>query len=562
MTKGLKSKELRSLEKLYRRKIPKYDLIHLDLGRELASVSSKISKQVAILIDRQGLVRFVIVGGPKAIEIPELGRSRTGTNRLRGLRCIHTHLEASELSNEDLNDMASLRLDYMSAIEVKEDGETGKIHIAHLLPQNLQNETPNSQKANKQNVSFKAELWEKMTFQNLEDLSLNIESLTSSLEDEIYRVQNSVEKIEQGEKTLLVHVDTGEKNNLSSHAQLQELSSLARGAGLTPVWKISQKRNSPDNRYVIGKGLLSKALIQSLFLGVEVIVFSNELTPSQIKSLSDYTDLKIIDRTQVILDIFSQRAKSRVGKLQVELAQLRYMLPKISTKHTALSRLTGGIGGRGPGETKLEVHRRKAFDRINNLKNELKKLQKKRSQGRRLRKRKQIPVISLVGCTNAGKSTILNSLTNSDVFAGDKLFATLDTSSRRMRYPSGEEFIFTDTVGFISSLPKYLVESFRSTLEELDEAHLLLHIVDASSPHCEENIENVKFLLNDLGLSHKPTLMIFNKIDKLDNEKAMNLSLRYEGIMVEGRNSKSVEKIKEACLDKIMDIKNSELIAI
>ena len=504
----------------------------------------------------------MIVGDRKRIEIPELGRARSGTNRLRGLRCIHTHLEASELSNEDLNDMASLRLDFMSTIEVRDGGETGRIHVANLLPQNIPSSTHNPQKINGTNSSKKIELWEKTTFQNLEDLSLDIESITSSLEEEIYRVQNSVMEIEQGEKALLVHVDTGEKNNLSSHAQLQELSSLVKGAGLTSAWKISQKRSSPDNRYVIGKGLLSNALIQSLFLGIEVIVFSNELTPSQIKSLSDYTDLKIIDRTQVILDIFSQRAKSRVGKLQVELAQLRYMLPKISAKHTALSRLTGGIGGRGPGETKLEVHRRKAFDRINNLKNELKKLQKKRSQGRRLRKRRQIPVVSLVGYTNAGKSTILNSLTKSNVFAGDKLFATLDTSSRKIRFPSGEELIFTDTVGFISSLPKYLVESFRSTLEELDEAHLLLHVVDSSSPYCEENIENVKFLLNELGLSHKPTLMIFNKIDKLDDEKAMNLSLRYQGIMVEGRNPKSVKKIKEACLDKIMSSRNSELIAI
>ena len=553
---------MRSLEKLYRRKIPKHDLIHLDLGRELASVSNKISKQVGILIDRQGLVRFVIVGDQKAIEIPELGRARSGTNRLRGLRCIHTHLEASKLSNEDLNDMASLRLDFMAAIEVKDGGETGKIHIAHLLPQNIQNDIHNLSSSNTRNGSNKIELWEKTTFQNLEELSLDIESLTSSLEEEIYRVQNSGTEIEQGEKALLIHVDTGKKHNLSSDAQLQELSSLAKGAGLTPVWKISQKRNSPDNRYVIGKGLLSNALIQSLFLGVEVIVFSNELTPSQIKNLSDYTDLKIIDRSQVILDIFSQRAKSRVGKLQVELAQLRYMLPKISTKHTALSRLTGGIGGRGPGETKLEVHRRKAFDRINNLNSELKKLQKKRSQGRRLRKRRQIPVISLVGYTNAGKSTILNSLTKSDVFVGDKLFATLDTSSRRLKFQNGEEFIFTDTVGFISNLPKYLIESFRSTLEELDEAHLLLHVVDTSSPHCEDNIKNVRFLLNELGLSHKPTLMIFNKIDKLDAEQAINLSSRYEGVMVEGTNPNSVEKIKEACLVKITNVSNPELIAI
>ena len=525
------------MERLYRRKIPTSQFIHLELGRELALLSHEISRQIGLLIDRLGVVRYVIIGDARGIEIPELGRARAGMARLRGLRCVHTHLSPSPLSQEDLTDMALLRFDAMGAIEVLEDGSVGRFHFAHITPR----PPDESRQVNGHSTFVENRTpWEIQSFPNLESNRVDIETLINSLENEFARLQKSSIQLEEGERALLVHLDTGQNSSRSPETEFEELSLLTREAGFIPCGQILQRRKKPDPRFVIGKGRLAEVLMNSMQVGAEALFFSKELTPSQIKSLSEFTDLKILDRTQIILDIFAQRAKSRVGKLQVELALLRYTLPRISSQHTALSRLTGGIGGRGPGETKLEIHRRRAFERIRRVEKELKNLQKKRSQGRRLRQRRQVPILSLVGYTNAGKSTLLNALTNSEIMAEDRLFATLDTSSRRLRLPREQEVIITDTVGFIHDLPQELIGAFRSTLEELSEADLLLHVIDASSPHCEDNLIAVEKILDEIGLKNTPLIRVFNKMDQTDDIRLANLCRRFDGIAVSGIDPESL----------------------
>jgi GTP-binding protein HflX len=524
----------------------------------MATISAEISRQIGLLVDRQGVVRNVIVGDARGIEIPELGRARAGSSRLRGLRCIHTHLKASPLSQEDLTDLALLRLDAMAAIEALGEGETGRVHVAHLLPASANDESAGEAPGAMKGGDEETPPWELSVYPDLGRLDLDISDLISSLEEEFSRRQRRSTEFEKGERALLVLVDTGERDGRTTEAVLSELGALARGSGLIPCGKVVQRRKKADPRFVIGRGRLADVLMRSMHTGAEALVFAQELSPAQIKTLADFTDLKILDRTQIILDIFAQRASSRLGKLQVELAQLRYILPRLSTQHTAMSRLTGGIGGRGPGETKLEVSRRRADERIRRLERELGLLQRKRSQGRRLRSRREVPILSLVGYTNAGKSTLLNALTKSEVLVADQLFATLDTSSRRLRLPRDQEVLITDTVGFIHDLPKELLGAFKSTLEELGEADLLLHVIDASDPECIGKLEAVEGLLSELGLENTPVLRVFNKKDKADDIQIANLCRRYDGVAVSGLDPKTLAALIEEAAARLGKIKRTE----
>jgi len=522
---NLKSSQIRKLEKLYQRKSPVEFLISKELSKEICQISYEIKRQIGLLIDRRGHICFVILGDSEKIIIPNLEDYRMGYGRLKGLRCIHTHLNSSSLSNDDLTDLALLRLDLMSAITIDENGFPDKIFIGHLLPANNEKKTYS-------------------IFDPINQGELNIDCLNMimSLEEEMAQAISKDKKNDSSiEKALLISVTTRLKSE--AEQSLDELANLAKTGKVKVIDRIIQQRKKIDSRFLMGKGKISEITILALQYGATLLIFDQELNPSQIRSITDYVSIKIIDRTQLILDIFAQRAVSKEGKLQVELAQLKYMLPRLITKNTAMSRLTGGIGGRGPGETKLEINRRRVRDRIQLIEKNLKQVQKHRKIQRSKRLNKQLPIISIIGYTNAGKSTLLNTLTNSNVLTENKLFATLDTSSRRLRFPKDMEVIITDTVGFIKDLPKDLIVSFKATLEELEDANLLLHVIDSSNPACEKQITSVNNILQDLKLNNKEIIMIFNKSDIADQIFLSRLISQYNGINISANNSKTLNPL-------------------
>jgi len=506
---GLKPSQIRRLERLYRRRVPPEKIISHELSRELVSLSHELNRQLGLLINRRGEIEFVIVGDHGQIVIPAITRYREAEGRLRGLRCIHTHLAHEGLDQDDLLDLAFLRLDLMAALMVQKDGFPGKIYVAHLLPAS----------ENGHHYAYLDPVfpWE---------LKENFQTLISSLEDELERRRPAKEVSDRADRAILIHVTTGPK--AQAEESVAELRELARSAGVTVLDTIIQRRHRIDPRFVMGKGKLSELIIRAMQLSANLLIFDQELTPSQMRSITEMTEMRVIDRTQLILDIFAQRAKTREGKIQVEMAQLRYLLPRLRSRDDAFSRLTGGIGGRGPGETKLEIDRRRIKDRIARLERELKAISSQRKLRRKRRKREGLPVVAIVGYTNAGKTTLLNQLTGSDLLAEDKLFATLDPTSRRVRLPDGCIAIFTDTVGFIRDLPKDLERAFRATLEELYEADLLLHLIDAANPYFEEQIEAVERIFEEMGLDRITTLRVFNKVDLLAPEEVEVLKRRYQ----------------------------------
>jgi GTP-binding protein HflX len=476
-------------------------------------ISSEIGRQVGILVNRKGKVEYVIVGDQKGILIPDLSRYRGGPTRLRGLRCIHTHLRREGLTDDDLTDLAILRLDLMAALSNDTDGSYGRMDVGYLLPEN-----PRGQK------------WEMSSFASPAKCNIDFLNFIQSLEDEFQRSQKLRESGERGDRALLIGVYR--RSRQYAEDSMEELKDLARSSGVTVVDFAIQRPHEIDSRFLIGRGKLKDLVIRCNQVGGDLMIFDQDLTPTQAAAIADFAEVRVIDRTQLILDIFAQRAKSRDGKVQVELAQLRYLLPRLSGKTTALSRLAGGIGGRGPGETKLEIDRRRVRDRINALEKKLNFLSRGRNQRRARRLETGLPILSIIGYTNAGKSTLLNSLTNSHVEVEDKLFATLDTATRRLRFPKDRDVIVTDTVGFIRDLPPDLVGAFRATLDELRDADLLIHLVDISNPRFEEQIGSVQKILAELDLIQIPRLLVFNKADRAEPSLVKTVCRRFGGISI------------------------------
>ncbi len=515
-TGGLKSGQIKRLEKLYRRKSPPENIATLEMTRDISRLSHEISRQIGILIDRLGKVAFVIVGDQQKIVLPDLSDYRIAPGRLRGLRCVHTHLKNEPLSSDDLTDLALLSLDAMAAVTCSKDGQPEKVYVGHILP------------------GSSASPYQLLEPLDPHFLDIGCLSLIQSLEGELARQKQSLKSDHKKERALLISVSSAPKS--VAEDSMSELKELAKTSGIHVAGTIIQQRQKIDPRFLMGRGKLQELVIQALQSFASLLIFDQELNPSQIRSITDATELKVIDRTQLILDIFAQRAQTREGKLQVELAQLKYLLPRLVTKNTAMSRLTGGIGGRGPGETKLEINRRRVRDRITRLEKSLDSVKKQRRQQRALRNKRGLPIISIVGYTNAGKSTLLNTLTNSEVLAEKKLFATLDPSSRRLRFPRDTEVIITDTVGFIKDLPEDLKVAFRATLEELESADLLLHIIDISNPRFEDQIESVEKILEELDLENIPVIRVLNKQDLLDKNLVAQLEKYFNGIAVSALN--------------------------
>jgi GTPase len=474
----------------------------------------------------------VIVGDQKSITIPDLSRYRTGTLRLKGLRLIHTHLQGELLTQEDLTDLALLRLDMVVVLGVDEEGLPGFVQSAYLLPDNRE------KKAMEVNPPVLLGQWD-----------LDFLRWIQALEDEFQRGQVSIALKGPNEKAILLSVSREKRERLER--SMEELKELAQSSGVYVVDSIIQRPQHISPTTLMGEGKLRELLIKCLQSGVDLIIFDQNLAPGQMTAISDRTELRVLDRTQLILDIFAQRAHTLEGKIQVELAQLKYMLPRLARKTLALSRLTGGIGGRGPGETKLEVDRRRVRDRIHLLEKDLEKVRKGREQRRARRTKTGVPILSIVGYTNAGKSTLFNLLTQSQVLVEDRLFATLDPATRRLRRVAGREWVVTDTVGFIKDLPRDLMVAFRPTFDELQESDLLIHLVDMSNPYFEEHIGAVERILTELNLDHLPRLLVFNKEDKLGAEEVEILRGKYKAIAISSLRPASLERLFQAIHERL-----------
>lgn len=458
--------------------------------------------------------------------IPDLGAFRAASTRLKGLRLIHTHLNGEKLTQDDLTDLALLRLDLVCAVEADSSGIPGVVHTAHLIPENPE-----------------GKYWLFLRPVRPAEMDINFTDFIQALEGEFARKQKS-KTVDSTERAFLVRVETDPR--CDSQSSMDELKELAGSCGVEVLDSAIQYRDRIDPKFLLGKGKLSELIIKTLQMGANLLIFDHELTPAQIRTIADFTELKIIDRTQLILDIFARRAHSREGKIQVELAQLKYLLPRLTTKNTAMSRLTGGIGGRGPGETKLEINRRRVRDQIRRLEQGMKNVQKGRRQRRTKRGKRGLPIISIIGYTNAGKSTLLNTLTKSRVFTEDRLFATLDPKSSRLRFPRDAEAIITDTVGFIRDLPRELFAAFRATLEELNEADILLHVIDVSNPNFEGQITAVEKILEELNVANKPTIRVFNKEDRFPDKTLLeNLCRRFEAIPISALDSETLPPLIE-----------------
>ena len=471
---------------------------------------------------------MVLVGDTTSVLIPELPRSREGAGRLRGLRFLHTHLTPDLLSQEDCMDLLFLRLDSVAVLSTNEWGEPLELQRAHLLPPNPENRSYRM---------YPPVRWDTVDTDFLSEVTALEEELARTTDTGGTDVRRplavkdkatATARLLAGRETqigrtpdtraILVSVST--KTRGEQESSLNELAELADTAGVCVAGKLIQRVQTINPRSILGKGKLAELEVLALQGNAGLIVFDGELSPAQLRNLTEITERRVLDRTQLILDIFAQRASSKAGKFQVELAQLQYMLPRLVGKSRALDRLAGGIGGRGPGETKLETDRRRLRDRVARIKDALKTLRRQRSYARSRRAKGAVPVASLVGYTNAGKSTLLNALTGSTVLAENRLFATLDPTTRRLRFPRERELILTDTVGFIRSLPKELVEAFRATLEELEEADLFLHVADASHPELDRQIKAVEDILIQLELHDTPRILVLNKVDALAPDPA------------------------------------------
>ena len=519
--------QLKQLKGISQKRIREDSLVSQDFARSLCSLSFTIGRQIGALIKRNGCLHSLIVGDAHAIMLPELERSRSA--RLRGLRLVHTHLKGEPLSKEDLSDLTLLRLDYITAITIDERALPDLFYSAHILPgtePGYHLEEPCRPGKLKQNFS--------QSIRYLEDI--------------FGQIEKKYEGKKEARATLLGVYTPEMRQKRTPQISMEELRELCRTAGVIPVDSIIQKRRYLDPLTLVGSGKAQDIALQAVQKNTDIIIVDSELSPAQAKRLSQICDLKILDRTQLILDIFARNAKGADGKLQVELAQLRYLKGRLSEKDDNMSRLSGGIGGRGPGETKLEIGRRRVNARIRNLERELNKLEKRRYLNRS-RRRREVPIVSIVGYTNAGKSTLLNVLTHSKALTEKRLFATLEPTSRRLRFPTPpsreREIVLADTVGFIHDLPPELSRAFAATLEELRDADLLLHCIDASDTNRSQKIIAVENILMEMSLSHLPVLKVFNKCDLLSQKELNFLQEQENSLCISASQRKYLKELLE-----------------
>ncbi|MEG4065753.1 GTPase HflX [Microcoleus sp. Pol11C2] len=547
---GLKSSQLKQLEKLYHQRLPGDRITTAEFAQRVAAISTEIDKPICTYINRRGQVIRVGVGSPRQTQIAPLELPRYGGGRLSGIRCIATHLKPETPSEAALTAMAIQRLDALvwltlsgGGFQRRGGGATGYIqetYLAHLIPQGDQPnfefsvlsaqlepdatdeiEEPSIPKSLIQTPHFPWKISEPLNLDELADqdfLDL-VEGLEAEFQAEFVAKQVDADQ----DKVLLVGVMTQHMTQLEFEDGLAEITRLVESAGGQVLQTVRQKRSRPHPQTVVGEGKVQEISLTAQTISANLVVFDRDLAPAQIRNLETQIGIRVVDRTEVILDIFAQRARTSEGKLQVELAQLEYALPRLTGRGQAMSRQGGGIGTRGPGETKLETERRTIAKRISRLQQEVNQLLAHRFRLRQNRHHHDVPSVAIVGYTNAGKSTLLNLLTNSEVYAADQLFATLDPTTRRLTIPGTVtreplSLVLTDTVGFIRELPPALIDAFRATLEEVTDADALLHLVDLSHPAWQSQIRSVMNILTDMPVTPGPALVVFNKIDAVDGE--------------------------------------------
>lgn len=528
--KGLKSSQLKELQRLYHQRLPGDRLTTADFAQRLGAISTEIGQPVCAYINRRGQIIRVGIGTPRQTQIPPLEIPRYGAGRLSGIRCISTNVKPEAPNEAALTAMVLQRLDALVMLTLtgqgfqrRGGGATGyvkDVYLAHLLPPKdiLEEEGETGGES-----SLDSNLWNVSPPLSL-DIAVNQDffDLVEGLEAEFERDFVAQEVDSDLDKALLVGLQTERMGVLEFENGLVELARLVDTAGGKVLETTRQKRSQPHPQTAIGAGKVEEIALMAQTIGANLIVFDRDLTPAQVRNLETKIGVRVVDRTEVILDIFAQRARTRAGKLQVELAQLEYTIPRLTGRGLEMSRLGGGIGTRGPGETKLETERRTIQKRITRLQQEVNQLQAHRARLRQQRQ-DQVPTVAIVGYTNAGKSTLLNVLTNAEVYAADKLFATLDPTTRRLSIPdavTGEPraIVLTDTVGFINELPPALIDAFRATLEEVTDADALLHVVDLSHAAWQSQIRSVMAILSQMSVTPGPALIAFNKIDRVDGE--------------------------------------------
>lgn len=530
--KGIRDSVIAELQKLYDMQSPQ--LVSQELAVKLADITEYINREISVYITRSGQIIEIAVGDNATVELPSFS-GRRGAGRLSGIRCIHTHPGGNPyLSGVDISALKNNKYDAMVAIGVVSPDFT-KSELTFGLITGIDS-----------NENYTAECYGPYSIEDAENI--NFVNTVSTIERILDKQTGTASLQVMSERAILIGMEWGRNDSLwTVDDSLEELKQLADTAGATVIKKFIQKRPKPDPAFFIGRGKVQELALYAQQENIDLCIFDDELSPAQQRNIESVMGIRILDRTALILDIFAQRARTNEGKLQVELAQLQYTLPRIMGKGLMLSRLGGGIGTRGPGETKLEVDRRRIRDRIAFIKDQIEKVKSVRSLHRSKRKKNNVFEVSLVGYTNAGKSTLLNTLTNSDIYAKDQLFATLDPTTRQLTLPNKQEIIITDTVGFIQRLPHQLIAAFRSTLEVVTEADLLVHVIDVSHELYKEQAAAVHEVLKEIGAETKPVITVYNKIDKLppDSKLIDRLALEEDTVCISAAKKLNLETLHQ-----------------
>ena len=530
--KGIRDSVIAELQKLYDMQSPQ--LVSQELAVKLADITEYINREISVYITRSGQIIEIAVGDNATVELPSFS-GRRGAGRLSGIRCIHTHPVGNPyLSGVDISALKNNKYDAMVAIGVVSPDFT-KSELTFGLITGIDS-----------NENYTAECYGPYSIEDAENI--NFVNTVSTIERILDKQTGTASLQVMSERAILIGMEWGRNDSLwTVDDSLEELKQLADTAGATVIKKFIQKRPKPDPAFFIGRGKVQELALYAQQENIDLCIFDDELSPAQQRNIESVMGIRILDRTALILDIFAQRARTNEGKLQVELAQLQYTLPRIMGKGLMLSRLGGGIGTRGPGETKLEVDRRRIRDRIAFIKEQIEKVKAVRSLHRSKRKKNNVFEVSLVGYTNAGKSTLLNTLTNSDIYAKDQLFATLDPTTRQLTLSNKQEIIITDTVGFIQRLPHQLIAAFRSTLEVVTEADLLVHVIDVSHELYKEQAAAVHEVLKEIGAESKPVITVYNKIDKLppDSKLADRLALEEDTVCISAAKKLNLESLQQ-----------------